>query len=103
MRAPAWRLATASGEQIEAEVLVCAVGQLNWPYVPEIPGLRASPASASTRRAGTTRTIFGGKRVAVIGNAASAIQFIPEIAREVGLLSVFQRSANWLLPRNDRS
>src|SRR5262249_23748185 len=44
-----------------------------------------------------------GKRVAVIGNAASAIQFIPQIAPKVEHLSIFQRSANWMLPRGDRA
>ena len=98
-----WRLATASGEQIEAEVLVCAVGQLNRPYVPEIPGLESFAGERFHSARWNHAYDLGGKRVAVVGNAASAIQFIPEIAREVGLLSVFQRSANWLLPRNDRS
>src|SRR6185295_20137813 len=43
-----------------------------------------------------------GKRVAVIGNAASAIQFVPQIAPRVEKLTIFQRSANWMLPRGDR-
>src|SRR5438552_2593591 len=46
---------------------------------------------------------LGGKRVAVIGNAASAIQFIPQIAPRVAHLTIFQRSANWMLPRGDRA
>ena len=44
-----------------------------------------------------------GKEVAVVGNAASAIQFIPQIAPRVRSLHVFQRSANWMLPRNNRA
>src|SRR5204863_3033664 len=44
-----------------------------------------------------------GKRVAVVGNAASAIQFIPQIAPETAQLFVLQRSANWMLPRGDRA
>src|SRR5439155_399778 len=46
---------------------------------------------------------LAGKRVGVIGNAASAIQFIPRIAPKVRHLSIFQRSANWMLPRGDRA
>jgi cation diffusion facilitator CzcD-associated flavoprotein CzcO len=45
---------------------------------------------------------LAGKRVAVVGNAASAVQFVPQIAPLASRLTVFQRSANWLLPRKDR-
>ena len=49
------------------------------------------------------RLDLAGKRVGVIGNAASAIQFIPEIAPRVRHLTIFQRSANWMIPRGDRA
>ena len=66
-----------------------------------------SPAVRSTRRAGTTTSICAGKRVAVIGTGASAVQFIPEIAPIVGELLVFQRTPPWIgadarLPRRGR-
>src|SRR5213079_1735243 len=49
------------------------------------------------------RDDLAGKRVGVIGNAASAIQLVPQIAPKVQHLSIFQRSANWMLPRGDRA
>ncbi len=98
-----WQLRTRAGETIEAEVLASGTGQLNRPYVPEIPGLEdfAGPRFHSARWRHDVP--LAGKRVAVIGNAASAIQFIPQIAPEVEHLAVFQRSANWMLPRFDRA
>jgi len=97
-----WRVRTTRGDEIEAEILVSGVGQLHRPYTPEIPGL-ASFAGAQFHSARWDRSVpLAGKSVGVIGNAASAIQFVPEIAGEVGQLTIFQRSANWMLPRRDR-
>jgi cation diffusion facilitator CzcD-associated flavoprotein CzcO len=97
-----WHVRTTRGEEIEAEVLVSGVGQLNRPHVPGIPGL----ADFEGRSFHSARWDHGydlaGKDVAVIGNAASAVQFIPQIAPRVRNLYVFQRSANWMLPRGDR-
>ncbi|MBY0274666.1 NAD(P)/FAD-dependent oxidoreductase [Candidatus Binatia bacterium] len=98
-----WRLETTSGEQIEAEVLICAVGQLNRPSLPDIPGLATFTGERFHSARWNHAYALEGKRVAVVGNAASAIQFIPEIAPRVARLTVLQRSANWLLPRNDRA
>jgi cation diffusion facilitator CzcD-associated flavoprotein CzcO len=97
-----WRLRTTRGEQSEAEILVAAVGQLNRPSRPEIPGLEsfAGPSFHSARWDHGCE--LAGKDVAVIGNAASAIQFVPEIAPRVKSLLVFQRSANWMVPKLDR-
>jgi cation diffusion facilitator CzcD-associated flavoprotein CzcO len=98
-----WRLRTTAGEDIEAEVLVSSVGQLNRPALPDIEGLARfrGPCFHSARWDHTAP--LRHRRVAVIGNAASAIQFIPELAKEVSRLTVFQRSANWMLPRFDRA
>ena len=97
-----WR-ATLKGkdggvEVIEANAVITAVGQLNRPRMPDIEGLGsfAGPAfhSAEWRHDVDLR----GKRVGVIGTGASAYQFVPEIAPQVGQLSVFQRSPPWGLP-----
>jgi len=98
-----WRLRTRAGEGIEAEVMISAVGQLNRPKIPDIPGLgdfRGEQFHSARWNHGYDLT---GRRVAVIGNAASAIQFIPQIAKDVEHLTVFQRSANWIIPRLDRA
>jgi cation diffusion facilitator CzcD-associated flavoprotein CzcO len=78
------------------------VGQLSRPKVPDIPGLETFRGEGFHSAHWNHDYNLEGKRVAVIGNAASAIQFIPEVAKQVEHLSVFQRSANWMIPRMDR-
>ena len=99
----AWHLRTAGGEEAIAEVLVSGVGQLNRPAVPDLPGLGGFEGTWFHSARWDPDCDLSGKRVAVIGNAASAIQFIPEIAPRVASLHIFQRSANWMLPKLDRA
>jgi cation diffusion facilitator CzcD-associated flavoprotein CzcO len=98
-----WRIVTGAGDEIEAEILVSGVGQLHRPYRPAVPGLDRFEGECFHSAEWNHDYDLHGKRVAVIGNAASAIQFIPEIAKQVEQLYVFQRSANWMLPRGDRA
>jgi len=98
-----WRVQTAAGERFVAEVLVSGVGQLNRPAVPDIPGLDQFAGRRFHTAQWDYRVPLDGARVGVIGNAASAIQCIPQIAGSVARLSIFQRSANWMLPRGDRA
>jgi cation diffusion facilitator CzcD-associated flavoprotein CzcO len=101
-RAGLWRIRTTAGEDITANVLVSGLGQLNLPHVPDLPGL-ADFAGVSFHSARWNHEHdLAGRRVAVIGNGASAIQFIPEIAKTAAKVTIFQRSANWIIPRNDR-
>ncbi len=83
-------------EQIDANAVISAVGQLNRPLYPDIPGRDsfAGPAFHSARWDNGVDLI--GARVAVIGTGASAVQFVPEIAGRVGELLVFQRTPPWL-------
>ncbi len=98
-----WQLQLASGERLACRFLVSGLGQLNRPNTPEFPG-RDSFQGASFHSARWDHSVdLAGKRVAVIGNAASAIQFIPPVAREAAQLFVYQRSANYIVPRNDRA
>lgn len=97
-----WELACADGSRIEAEFVVTAVGQLHRPATPAIPGRDAFEGAQFHSARWDHAVDLTGKRVAVIGNAASAVQFVPQIAPQVAELTVFQRSANWLLPRKDR-
>jgi 4-hydroxyacetophenone monooxygenase len=95
------RNADGGEETITADVVVSAVGQLNRPRLPEIAG-RATFAGPSFHSARWNSDVaLAGKRVAVIGTAASAIQLIPAIAGTVGELQVYQRTPNWLLPTPD--
>jgi cation diffusion facilitator CzcD-associated flavoprotein CzcO len=97
-----WRVELAGGDTIEAEFLVTGVGQLHRPSIPDLPG-RGDFAGPQFHSARWDHSVeLTGKRVAVIGNAASAVQFVPQIAPFAERLTVFQRSANWLLPRKDR-
>jgi cation diffusion facilitator CzcD-associated flavoprotein CzcO len=97
-----WRVTSTTGEVREAQALVMALGQLNRPQLPDIQG-RDSFAGPSFHSAQWNHEVdLTGKRVAVIGSAASAVQLIPEVAKVASHLTVFQRSANWVLPRLDR-
>src|SRR5918994_1220428 len=88
-------------EPLVVDAVVSAVGQLNRPSLPDIPGLDsfAGPAFHSARWRHDVD--LRGKRVAVIGTGASAVQIIPEIAPEVAELVVFQRTPPWLAPTPD--
>lgn len=97
-----WQLTLDSGEQLSAQYLVAAVGQLHKPSVPQFAGAE-SFAGASFHSARWDHSVdLAGKSVAVIGNAASAVQFVPQIADRVGQLTIYQRSANWLAPKRDK-
>lgn len=97
-----WQVRTATGELLEAEVLVSAVGQLSRPSAPALPGIEVFQGEAFHSAEWNHDFDLTGKRVAVIGTGASAIQFVPVIAPKVAHLSLFQRSAAWVLPKPDR-
>jgi cation diffusion facilitator CzcD-associated flavoprotein CzcO len=97
-----WTLACADGTSLQADIVISAVGQLNRPAIPAITGLE-SFAGAYFHSAQWDHTVdLTAKRIAVVGCAASAVQFIPQIAPLAQRLTIFQRSPNWLLPRKDR-
>lgn len=97
-----WNIECANGEHYRCKLLICALGPLSRPAIPGIPGLAdfAGPMFHSAQWPADLD--LRGKRVAVIGTGASAIQFVPQIAREVGHLTLFQRTPPWILPRPDR-
>jgi cation diffusion facilitator CzcD-associated flavoprotein CzcO len=101
-KAGTWTVRTTTGEELVADVLVSGVGQLHRPQTPSIPGLESFRGATFHSARWNHDVDLKGKRVGVIGNAASAVQFVPEIAKEVGHLTVFQRSANWMIARGDR-
>jgi cation diffusion facilitator CzcD-associated flavoprotein CzcO len=96
-----WRVRTSRGDYT-ARVLVVATGPLSVPSTPDIPGLSSFAGTAFHSAQWRHDVDLAGARVAVIGTGASAIQFVPEIAPKVGSLSLFQRTAPWVLPRQSR-
>jgi len=97
-----WRAETEAGERYEAEVIVLATGQLNRPAIPGLPGLEWFTGHSFHSARWDHGYQLRGKRVAVVGTGASAVQFVPRVAEQAARLTVFQRTANWLLPRENR-
>ncbi len=93
-----WRVATDQGEY-EFSVLVSATGPLSSPSIPDLPGLAEFDGPVFHSAEWDHDVDLAGKRVAVIGTGASAIQFVPELQKVVGELKLFQRTPPWLLPR----
>lgn len=98
-----WVVTLSTGEVLKSDVLVSAVGQLSRPAVPEIPGAEDFAGAAFHSAQWDHELALAGRRVAVIGTGASAIQLVPAIADEVASLTVFQRSAPYVLPKPDRA
>ncbi|HEV8558593.1 MAG TPA: NAD(P)/FAD-dependent oxidoreductase [Actinophytocola sp.] len=96
-----WRVETATGRTYEANVLIPAVGQLSRPAWPAIPGRETFTGHAFHSAEWDHSGDLTGRRVAVIGTGASAIQFVPRIQPEVGQLTLFQRSAPYVVPKAD--
>lgn len=86
---------------ISSDYLVSAVGQLNMPRLPDISGLGEFKGKLMHSARWDWSYSLQGKKVAIIGNGATAAQIIPEIAKEVGHLTIHQRTPNWVIPRMD--
>jgi cation diffusion facilitator CzcD-associated flavoprotein CzcO len=97
-----WALTLADGSILRSRVVVSAMGPLNKPKYPEIPGREsfAGPSFHSSQWDHSVR--LDDKKVVVIGTGASAIQFVPQIAPKVEKLTLFQRTPPWIIPRRDR-
>jgi cation diffusion facilitator CzcD-associated flavoprotein CzcO len=101
-RRATWTVTLDGGDTLESTALVSAVGQLNRPALPQIDG-RDDFAGPSWHSARWDHDVdLFGKRVAVIGTGASAIQFVPEVAKTAAHVDVFQRTAPYVLPKPDR-
>jgi cation diffusion facilitator CzcD-associated flavoprotein CzcO len=87
---------------IHADTVIFACGQLNRPFIPDVPGLDrfAGPAWHSARW--DHRSDLAGRRVAVVGSGASAIQFVPPVAARAASVTIYQRSPNYVGPKKDR-
>lgn len=95
-----WRLRVAGSGEHTARVFIPAWGQLNTPLIPDFPGLDEFHGDAFHSARWDESIALAGKKVISIGAAASAVQYVPEVAKVARELTVFQRSANWIMPRN---
>ena len=96
-----WRVLTQDG-QLTSRAVVFATGPLHIPAYPDIPGAESFEGMTFHSATWNHDYDLAGKRVAVIGTGASAIQFVPQIAPTVASLEIFQRTAPWVLPKPDR-
>jgi cation diffusion facilitator CzcD-associated flavoprotein CzcO len=97
-----WELRLADSSQVHARVVVWGTGALHQPSVPDIPGLDEFTGTTFHSAQWRHDHDLAGRRVAVIGTGASAIQFVPAIQPRVASLTLCQRTAPWVLPKPDR-
>ncbi|MBW8367576.1 MAG: alpha/beta hydrolase fold domain-containing protein [Arenimonas sp.] len=97
-----WHFRTARGDTLVSRFFVCSTGPLSQPRWPDIPGLDDFQGLRLHSARWDHDKKLAGLRVGVIGTGSTAVQLIPPIAREAAQLHVFQRTANWVLPRLER-
>ena len=98
-----WHVETRAGARFAARALVLGNGPLSNPALPRIPGLADFDGQLFHSARWPAGWSVRGQRVAVIGTGASAIQIVPELAREAARVEVFQRTPPWILPRHDHA
>jgi cation diffusion facilitator CzcD-associated flavoprotein CzcO len=97
-----WEVSFESGDVVEAHHIINGYGGLHKPSVPDFEGKDSFNGPTMHTAEWDHSVDFENKRVAIIGSAASAIQIIPELAKVVDKLTVFQRTPNYIAPRGDR-
>ncbi|MAE96979.1 MAG: 4-hydroxyacetophenone monooxygenase [Deltaproteobacteria bacterium] len=97
-----WTLTTEADEQFTARVVVSCVGGLVDPALPDIKGIQSFTGEVFHTARWNHDYDLAGRRVAVIGTGASAVQVVPSIAGEVAQLDVYQRTPAWVVPKRDR-
>lgn len=98
----AWKLTTSEGDVVSARVVICGVGGLVDPALPDIKGLQSFRGELFHTARWNHDYELGGKRVGVVGTGASAVQVVPSIAPQVETLAVFQRTPAWVVPKRDK-
>jgi cation diffusion facilitator CzcD-associated flavoprotein CzcO len=96
-----WRITTSQGDYT-ADVMVAAPGPLSEPSLPALPGIDSFEGTIFHTARWNHDHDLRGKRVAVVGTGASAIQAVPEIAQQAAHLDVIQRTPPWIVPHRDR-
>jgi cation diffusion facilitator CzcD-associated flavoprotein CzcO len=96
-----WEVTTQDGERIRARVLISGMGALHVPRYPDLPGRERFLGPTFHSANWDSDAPLEGRRVAVIGTGASAIQLVPQIATPAGHVDLYQRTPAWVLPRRD--
>ena len=96
-----WTLELASGRTATADVVVSAIGMFNEIVIPDIPGLDSFAGTRFHSSRWSRDHDLSRETVGVIGSAASAVQLVPEIVKQAGQVHLFQRTANWVAPKQD--
>ncbi|MFI0351939.1 flavin-containing monooxygenase [Actinomadura sp. 9N407] len=97
-----WNVTLADGEVLTSRAVVSGVGALHIPSFPDLPGIERFQGTAFHSAEWDHSYDFTGKRVAVVGTGASAIQFVPQLVGKVDELVLFQRTPPWIQPKPDR-
>ncbi len=96
-----WEVAVAGGEPVHGSYLITATGFLSQPRLPDIEGVGDFAGTVIHTAKWDDSAELDGKRVAIIGTGATAVQLIPELAKRAGHLTVFQRTPIWVTPKLD--
>lgn len=96
-----WRVALAGGETLSTRLLITATGFLSQPRTPDIAGITTFDGKVIHTTDWDDSYDFAGRRVGLIGTGATAVQLIPELAKTVGDLTVYQRTPIWVAPKID--
>lgn len=102
-----WHLSTSSPDgstrAFSARFIISGIGELRDPFTPALPGLEGFAGEVMHSARWRPEVVLDGKRVGVVGSGASAIQIVPQIARQVDALHIYQRTPPWVIPRHDRA
>jgi cation diffusion facilitator CzcD-associated flavoprotein CzcO len=98
-----WTLKTANSEDVVVRAVVFGIGALNVPNIPDIAGVKDFEGRLFHSNIWPKDLDLKGKKVAIVGTGASAIQIIPQIAPDLEHLTVYQRTPPWIVPRFDRN
>lgn len=98
----AWTLYTEAGEALQFDAVINAMGNQHTPVYPDVEGLGRFQGPSWHSTHWDQRVDLAGKRIAVVGSAAAAVQIVPQLATVADRVYVVQRTANWILPRGAR-
>jgi cation diffusion facilitator CzcD-associated flavoprotein CzcO len=96
-----WRVALAGGETLTTRYLITATGFLSQPHTPDIPGITSFDGKVIHTAAWDHSYDAHNRRIAVIGTGATAVQLVPELAKDAADLTVYQRTPIWVVPKID--